>query len=216
MKTDADLKREVEAELADDPAVNPAAIGVSVHGGVVTLSGHLDTYPEKRAVEQALRRVQGVKAIALELDVRLSPTHRRSDTDIAGSARQALKWHSVIPADAIRLTVDAGWVTLQGELDWHYQRQEAEEAVRTLRGVVGISNEISLKRRPTAAGVEHRIEEALKRQTEREARHLDIQVEQDTVTLRGTVHSWHEREAAQGAAWSVPGVRKVFNELKIG
>ncbi|MGM9488275.1 BON domain-containing protein [Ideonella sp. YS5] len=216
MKTDADLKREVEAELAWDPAVNANAIGVAVKDGVVTLSGHIDTYPEKWAAERALRRVRGVKALALELDVRLSPDHQRSDTDIALAAESALKWNSAIPPDSVRLTVDKGWITLRGELDWDYQRKSIEKSLRHLTGVIGISDEIGLHYRPVPGDISRRIREALTRQSEREARHLDIDVSGDTVTLRGQVHSWHERDAAWGAAWSAPGVAKVIDELTIG
>ena len=145
MKTDADLKTDVTAELAWDPAVKATAIGVAVKDGVVTLSGHLETFADKHAAERALRRVAGVKAIALELDVKLSPEHRRSDTDIAAGAREALKWNTLVPLEAIRLTVDHGCVTLQGDVEWDYQRRVVEKAIRPMMGVVGISNEITLR-----------------------------------------------------------------------
>jgi osmotically-inducible protein OsmY len=216
MKSDADLKREVEAELAWDPAVDATAIGVAVRDGVVTLSGHLDTYAEKWAAEKALRRVHGVKAIALEIDVRLSPDHERSDTDIAQAVESALKWNASIPADTVTVTVDKGWVTLRGDLDWDYQRKSIERSLCHLAGVKGISDEIGLHYRPTPADISQRIAQALKRQSDREARHLQIDVSGDTVTLRGKVHSWQERDAAWGAAWSAPGVVKVVDELAIG
>ena len=145
MKTDAQLKRDAEAELAWDPEINAEAIGIAVHDGIVTASGHLETYPEKWAVERALSRVAGVRALALELDVRLSPDHRRDDTDIARAAEQALRWHSSLPQDGIRVTVDKGWVTLRGEVEWAFQRRHAEKAVSRLTGVVGVSDEIALK-----------------------------------------------------------------------
>jgi osmotically-inducible protein OsmY len=215
MKTDADLKREVEAELAWDPAVKSTAIGVAVKDGVVTLSGHLESYAEKRAIEKALRRLQGVKAIALELDVRLAPDHQRSDTEIAQAAEAALKWNAQVPADAVRITVDKGWITLEGEVDWDYQRRSIEKTMANLRGVTGVGSEITLRFRPAPAGIALRIADALKRQTERELKRMEISVHGDTVTLRGSVHSWHERDAAQGAAWAAPGVRRVVNELRI-
>jgi len=216
MKTDADLKRDVQSELAWDPAVRSTQIGVAAKDGVVTLTGHLETYAEKHAAERALRRVSGVKAIALELDVRLSPEHRRSDTDIATAAEQALKWNTLVPVDRVRITVDKGWITLQGELEWDYQRRSVEKVIRPLMGVLGISNEIVIKPKVTPTDLQARIAEALKRQVEREVKHLDIKVDGSTVTLRGTVNSWHERDAAQGIAWSAPGVRAVINDLKIG
>lgn len=215
MKTDADLKRDIEGELAWDPAVRATTIGVAVKDGVVTLTGHIETHAEKHAAEKALRRVAGVKAIALELDVRLSPEHRRSDTDIAVAAEQSLKWNTLVP-DQVRLTVDKGWVTLRGEVEWDFQRRSAEKAVRSLTGVVGISNEITLKASAVKpANLQSRIADALKRQVERELKNIDIRIEGSTVTLRGRVNSWHERDAVGGAAWSAPGVLVVLNELRI-
>ena len=215
MKTDADLKTDVTAELAWDPSVKATVIGVAVKDGVVTLSGHLETFAEKHAAERALRRVAGVKAIALELDVKLAPNHKRSDTDIAAAAEEALKWNTLVPLERIRLTVDHGWVALQGEVEWDYQRHSAEKAIRPLMGVVGISNEVTLRARPKAVNLSHRIEEALTRQAIREARHIQVDVDGTTVKLSGTVHSWQERDAAQGVAWSAPGVHVVINELRV-
>ena len=216
MKTDADLKRDVTAELAWDPAVKATAIGVAVKDGVVTLTGHLETFAEKYAAERALRRVAGVQAIALELDVKLSPDHKRSDTDIATSAEQALKWNTLVPLEGIRLTVDHGWVTLRGEVEWDYQRRSAEKAIRPLMGVVGISNEIALRVKPKATDLSRKIEEALMRQALREAKKIQVGVDGTTVTLTGTVHSWHERDAVQGVAWAAPGVHAVINQLRVG
>ena len=215
MKTDADLKRDVSAELAWDPAVRSTAIGVAVKDGVVTLTGHLDSFAEKHAATRAVQRVAGVKAVAVELDVRLSPEHKRSDTDIAANVEQALRWNSLIAPDAIRVTVDHGWVSLQGEVDWDYQRRGIEKTIRPLIGVVGISNGIKLKARPQAADLVRKIESALLRQAIREARHIQVAVDGSTVKLSGTVHSWQERAAAQGVAWSAPGVNAVVNELKV-
>ena len=216
MKTDADLKKDVTAELAWDPAVKSTAIGVAVKDGVVTLTGHLETFADKHAAARALRRVAGVKAIALELDVKLSLDHKRSDTDIAASAEEALQWNTLVPLERIRLTVDHGWVTLQGEVEWDYQRHSAEKAIRPLMGVVGISNEVTLRAGPKAANLSHKIEEALARQALREAKHIQVGVNGTTVTLSGKVHSWQERDAAQGVAWSAPGVHAVINELHVG
>jgi osmotically-inducible protein OsmY len=216
MKTDADLKRDVMAELAWDPAVKSNEIGVAVKDGVVTLTGHLETYAEKRAATQAAKRVADVKAIAVELDVRLAADHKRSDTDIAASAEHALRWNTLIPMSGVRLSVDHGWVTLLGEVDWDYQRRAAESAIRPLMGVIGISNEMTVKSRAKATDVSQRIEEALKRQAIREAHQIRVSLNGSIVTLSGKVHSWQEREAAQGVAWSAPGVHSVINELHIG
>ena len=216
MKTDADLKRDVTAELAWDPAVKSTAIGVAVKDGVVTLSGHLETFAEKHAAARAIRRVAGLKAIALELDVKLAPDHKRSDTDIAASAEEALKWNTLVPLESVRLTVDHGWVTLQGDVEWDYQRRSVEKAIRPLMGVVGISNEITLRSVAKAADLSRKIQEALTRQAIREAKHIRVDVDGTTVKLSGTVHSWQERDAAQGVAWSAPGVQAVVDELRVG
>jgi osmotically-inducible protein OsmY len=215
MKSDADLKRDVTAELAWDPAVKATAIGVAVRNGVVTLTGHLETFAEKHAAARAVRRVADVKAIALELDVKLAADHERSDTDIAAAAENALKWNTLVPADAINLTVDHGWVTLRGEVEWDFQRRSAEKAVRPLMGVVGLANDITLRARPQAANLSRKIEEALTRQAIREAQRIKVSVDGTTVKLAGTVHSWQERDAAQGVAWAAPGVRAVVNELVV-
>jgi osmotically-inducible protein OsmY len=187
-----------------------------VKDGVVTLTGHLETFAEKHAALRALRRVSGVKAIALELDVRLAPHHKRNDTDIATSIEAALKWNTQVPLEAVRVTVDHGWVTLQGELEWDYQRRSVEKAIRPLMGVVGISNEIGLRIKPKVADLSRKIQEALTRQAVREAKHVQIDIDGTTVKLTGSVHSWQEREAAQGVAWSAPGVRTVINEIRVG
>ena len=216
MKTDVELKADVSAELAWDPAVKATAIGVAVKDGVVTLSGHLATFADKHAAERALRRVAGVKAMALEIDVKLSSDHQRSDTDIATGAEQALKWNTLVPLKAIQLTVDHGWVTLQGDVEWDYQRRSVEKAIRPMMGVVGISNEITLRAGPRGTDLSRKIEQALTRQATREAKHIQVDVEGTTVKLSGTVHSWQERSAAQGVAWSAPGVHAVINDLRVG
>ncbi|WP_157264382.1 BON domain-containing protein [Azohydromonas aeria] len=216
MKGDAQLKRDIEDEFDMDPAVQSTALGVAVKDGVVTVSGHLQTYAEKWAVEKALQRVSGIRAVALELDVRLSPDHRRSDTDIAQAAEAALSHLASIPATAVRLMVDKGWITLQGELEWEYQRRLVEKAVGALRGVIGVSNDTTLKQRPMPPDLAERIRQALVRHAQREARHLDIHVSgAGTVSLDGTVDSWREREAVEGTVRSAPGVRSVVNRLRV-
>lgn len=215
MKTDQQLKKDVIAELEWDPAINAAHVGVAVKDGVVTLTGHLDTYAEKYAIERAVLRVRSVRGIAVELDVKLDPNHRRSDSEIAAAAESALKWHSLIPSDRIRVQVEKGWVTLLGEVNWDYQRRETEKAVRTLTGVVGVSNAITLKTAAAPVDVAKRIRDAMVRHAENESRQLEVSVEGDTVILRGTVDSWTERATASSAAWSAPGVAKVVNELNI-
>lgn len=216
MKSDVQLKKDVQAELDWDPAVNATNVGVAVKNGVVTLTGHLETYAEKFAIEHALQRVAGVQALALELDVKLAPGHVRSDAEIAEACESAFKWHALVPAERIKVKVEKGWVTLTGQLDWQYQRRNAENSVHHLTGVVGVSNSITLKPQVLPANVSNRIREALTRQAEREAKAIEVNIAGSTVTLRGNVHSWPERAAAQGAAWSAPGVTQVVNELGVG
>jgi len=215
MKTDAQLKMDITSELEWDPSINATNVGVAVKEGVVTLSGHLDTYAEKHAIERAVQRVEGVQALAVELDVKLDPGHKRSDSDIAAAAESALQWHALVPEDRVRVKVEKGWVTLTGEVDWEFQRASAEKAVRALTGVVGLSNGITLKVKTTPANISTRIRDALARQAEREAKDIEVSVSGPVVTLSGKVHSWVERTAAQGAAWSAPGVTQVVNRLRV-
>lgn len=215
MKTDAQLKKDISDELEWEPSVNATHIGVSVDRGVVTLTGHIDTYAEKAAIERAVQRVQGVQAIALELDVKLAPNHQRSDTELAQSLQSALQAQALVPASRISMKVEHGWVTLSGEVDWDYQRSNAERTVHQTMGVVGVSNRITLKARTVPTDVSNRIKDALARQAEREARGIEVSIGGSTATLRGSVHSWAERNAAQGAAWSAPGITLVVNELKV-
>lgn len=216
MKTDAQLKMDVESELDWDPAINAANVGVAVKAGIVSLTGHIDTYAEKHAIERAVQRVAGVKACAVELDVKLAPGHVRSDADIAAMANSALQWHALIPDGRVHVKVEKGWVTLSGTLDWDYQRISAEKAIRPLIGVIGISNAITLKPRITPGNISSRIRDALTRHADREARNIEVKIKDSTVTLQGQVDSWPERAAVQGAAWSAPGISSVVNEIKVG
>ncbi len=215
MKTDAQLKDDVTTELDWDPAINANQIGVAAKDGVVTLTGHLDTYTEKYAIERAVGRVSGVKAMAMEIDVKLEPGHKRSDTEIAAAVESALKWHSHVPDEKIQVKVEKGWITLKGEVDWDYQRKNAEDAVRPLTGVVGVSNGITLKVGVTPGNVVNRIKDALTRHAEREAKQIEVAVNGPLVTLRGSVDSWAERTAAAGAAWAAPGISNVVNEIRV-
>lgn len=215
MKTDSQLKKDVTTELQWDPSINEANVGVAVKDGVVTLTGHLDTYREKFAIERAVQRVQGVRALAVELDVKLSPTHKRSDSEIAAAAESSLKWHTQVPDEKLQLRVEKGWITLKGEVEWDFQRTAAMDAVRSLTGVVGVTNNITLKTHVSPSNVLTRIREALERQADHEAKNIEVVISGGTATLRGTVHSWAERAAAQGAAWSAPGISSVINEIKV-
>lgn len=216
MKTDAQLKNDVTRELEWDPAINANQVGVIAKAGVVTLTGHLETYAEKAAVERTVQRVEGVRALAMELDVKLAPNHHRSDAEIAEAAETSLRWHALVPSDRIRAKVEKGWLTLSGDVDWDYQRRSAEKAVRALTGVVGVSNNITIRTTATPTNIATRIREALERHAEREAKRIEVDVSGTTVTLRGRVESWEERQAAYGAAWAAPGIDRVVNELTVG
>jgi osmotically-inducible protein OsmY len=216
MKTDMQLKADVTDELAWDPAIDAAAIGVAVKDGVVTLAGQLNTFAEKHAVERAVRRVSGVRGIAIDLDVKLAPEHKRSDAEIANAAIAALRWHSMVPDDRVKIEVEDGWVTLAGELDWGYQYANAEQAIRPLTGVRGVTNNITIKPRVNASDLGKQITAALTRQAQREAHHVGVEVEGGVVTLSGTVHSLAERDAVVGTAFSARGVARVVDHLRVG
>lgn len=215
MKTDSDLKRDVLAELSWDPLVPEARVGVAVNDGVVTLTGHLDTYAEKVATKRAVERVSGVKAIALELEVIPVGIHKRSDTEIAAAAQHALGWSTAVPQNRIQLSVEKGWVTLNGEVDWNFQRRGVERLIRPLKGVVGITDNIRIKEMAVPSNLSNRIQDALTRQAVREAKRIEIMVDGGVVTLHGHVHSWAESSAAEGVCWSAPGVTRVDNQLVV-
>jgi osmotically-inducible protein OsmY len=215
MKTDTQLRNDIQAELAWAPEVKTSDVGVIVKDGVVTLTGHLASHAEKYAVERAVQRVHGVKALAVELTVKLPFDNQRTDADIAMAAERALEWNVLVPDDKIHPMVEKGWLTLNGEVEWDYQRSAAESAVCNLMGVTGVSNLVKVKPKVSPADIEKKIHDALSRQADREARQLAITVNGSQVTLRGTVHSWTERDAVQGAAWATPGVTVVVNDLLV-
>lgn len=215
MKSDLDLKKDVLTELSWDPLVPETLIGVAVNEGVVTLSGHVDSYAEKVAARRAVERVSGVKAIAVEIDVIPAGVHKRSDTEIATAIEHALGWSTSVPQGRITVIVEKGWVTLNGELDWNFQRRAVERMIRPLKGVVGISDNIRLKVLPMTTDLSARIQEALTRQAVREAKRIEVSLDGSVVTLNGHVHSWAERNAAEGATWSSPGVSRVNNQITV-
>lgn len=215
MKTDAILKSDVVAELAWDPAVNAAHIGVSVVDGVVTLSGSLDSLAEKYAAEKAVRRIPGVRGLAIDLEVKLAPQHQRADAGIADAAVRALDWASDVPSDRIQAQVEDGWVTLTGKVDWRYQRTAAERAVRSLVGVRGITNKVEVESRAETDAIREQISGALARHAAREASHIAIDVDGGVVTLTGEVGSLPEHDAAVGAAFSTRGVSRVVDRLHV-
>ncbi|HET9626704.1 MAG TPA: BON domain-containing protein [Kofleriaceae bacterium] len=215
MKTDSQLKQDVTNELKWEPSVNETHIGVSVKNGIVTLSGHVPTYGEKYGAEKAAKRVAGVKAVADELDVKLASSATRTDEDIAAACLAALKAHSSVPDEKIKLVVNSGWITLEGLVDWQYQKTAAESAIRYLNGVLGITNSIKLVPRATIADVKDKIEAAFKRSARIDAAGIVVEVHDGKVTLRGKVHSLTEKTDAQYAAWSAPGVFVVENDLVV-
>ena len=215
MKTDSQLQQDVMAELKWEPAVHAAQIGVEVKNGVVTLAGEVSSYVEKWNAERAAQRVNGVKALAVEMKVKLSEFGKRTDADIAESAKNILGWTSSLPADAIKVMVEGGWLTLSGDVEWQYQRQDAAHSVRYLSGVTGVSNQIAIKPSVSAKVVKSDIEAALKRRAAADAKTIAVEVKGADVTLSGTVHSWAERDLAKRSAWGTSGVRNVVDKMNL-
>ncbi len=216
MKTDMQLQRDVIEELAWQPNIREAEIGVAVKNGVVTLSGFVDSYAQKYAAARAAERVHGVRAVADDLSVKLPKSFVRSDTDIAHAAVSALKWDVEVPDVRVQVLVDDGWVSLDGAVDWQFQRTAAEKAVRYLTGVKGVINRITVQQpKVSAYEVNQRIEEALKRSAATEADRISVEAKDGKVVLRGTVRSWAEREDAERAAWAAPGVSEVDDEIAV-
>ena len=215
IKSDSQLQRDVIEELRWDPSVGRMEIGVAARDGVVTLSGNVDSVSRKFSAVRAAERVSGVKAVAEELKVMLPSSSIRPDTDIAHAVVESLRWDIDVPTDGITARVDEGWVWLEGQTEWQYQRSAAERAVRYLTGVKGVTNLITIRPRASAPDVKQRIETAIKRHAERDARNITVEASDGQVTLRGTVRSWAERQDAESAAWAAPGVSKVVDQLTI-
>jgi len=214
-RTDAQIQADVLAELKWDPRLLPNEIGVIVKDGIVTLTGWVDSYTKRWAAEDAAHRVRGVKAVANDIEVRLSTANERTDADIAAAAVRALEWDAFVPIDRLDVTVSQGWVTLKGEVEWQYQKQDAERVVRRLTGVKGVTNLIAVKAKPTPAELKKKIEQALVRTAELDAKNIQVEVEGSKVILKGTVRSWAEKEEAERQAWAAPGVTAVDNRIAI-
>jgi len=212
---DKNLRQNIIDELDWVPTVNAAHIGVAVDKGVATLTGHVPSYSQLIAAEAAVKRVKGVQAIAQEMEVRFAGTAAQSDEDVASRAVSLLKWTSSSPSHPIQVKVSKGWISLTGEVEWQFQRHAAENNLRDLIGVKGVSNLITVKPLATATDVVSGIENALKRDARFEADGIKVSVDNGKVRLEGRVHSWHERDAVERAAWAAPGVRAVEDHVSI-
>jgi len=212
---DTKLRHDVEKELEWDPAVDATKIGIASTEGVITLTGNVRSYSEKWNAEKIAKRVLGVKGVANEVEVVIEEGEHRDDGDIARSAITALDWNFAIPKNKLKVLVTKGWLTLEGEVEWHYQKRAAAEAVRTLRGVRGVTNDIVVRPKLQPTEVKEKIEAALKRSAEVDSKKIIVQTTDGTVTLTGSVRSWFEREDAVNAAWAAPGVTKVVDRIAI-
>lgn len=213
MKTDYQIKKDVVDELAWEAAVNDNEIGVEVRDGVVTLSGNLDSYAEKYAAEKAAQRVAGVKGLAVEIDIVLPGSSRRTDADIARTASHGLEWNALVPKDCVKIMAEDGWITLSGEVDHQFQRMAAERSLRSLFGVIGISNQIAVKHVARPVDIKTHIEAALQRRAHSTAKAIEVAVNGDQITLKGSVASLAERREAFAAAARTPGVQQVVDKL---
>ncbi len=215
MKTDAAIRGDVEAELQWDPSIDDKKVGVIVSDGVVTLTGEVGSFSGKWSAEDIVKRVSGVRAIANELKVKIPLSGVRSDTDIAEAAANALRWNVSLAGTQIKPIVKEGWITLSGNVSWGYQRMSAENTVRTLMGVKGVTNDVIVASTVKVSDVKQKIEEAFKRHAVLDAKDIEVKVNSATVILKGHVHSWQEHDEASRAAWAAPGVDNVENRLLI-
>ncbi|HKZ80984.1 MAG TPA: BON domain-containing protein [Pyrinomonadaceae bacterium] len=211
--TDTDLRDRVERQLDWEPQITSTDIGVAAEEGVVTLTGFVNNYAEKLAIERATLRTYGVSAVANEIQVK--PLLQKTDTDIASAALHALQARVDVPDEKIKLTVKDGWIALEGNVDWYYQKNAAEFAVKYLSGVKGITDNILVKPQVSTIEVKDKIEDALKRNAEVDARRISVEANEGRVTLRGNVHSWFEKDEAETAAWAAPGVTQVTNQIAV-
>ena len=215
MKTDSELQRDVQDELAWEPSVDAAEIGVSVENGVVILNGTVKSLTQKWTAERIAQRVEGVRAVTDELVVKLAGDRQHTDADIAQAAVNVLNWNTSVPSNRVKVLVENSWITLQGSVEYHFQKMAAEHVVRNLKGVKGVSNLITVNPRVSAGDVKNKIEKALERAAQVDARKISVEATDGKVILRGNVRTWAEREEAERAAWAAPGVSVVQNDIRI-
>jgi len=214
-RTDEDIQRDVLDELRWDTRVHPNEIGVAVKDGIVALTGWVDSYMKKMAAESAAHRVHGVKAVANDIEVRLPGSAERTDPDLAAAVLSALRWDAGIPAGKLDVTVSQGWVTLKGEVEYGFEKKDAERAIRHISGIKGITNLIVVRPHVLPTDLKEQIEKELVRNAETDARNITVEVQGSKVILRGTVRAYAEKKAAEDAAWSTPGVSEVDNRITI-
>jgi osmotically-inducible protein OsmY len=215
MRPDSDVKRDVEDELRWDPDLDATDIAVTVKDGVVALAGFTRSYSDKLEAEAAAKRVAGVLGVANDIEVRLPSLDQRPDPEIAREAVAAIKQRLPLVAEQIKVLVRNGWITLEGDVEWDYQRSAAESAVRRVKGLKGVTNTIQVKPRVPASEIKRKIEEAFRRSAEIDANRITVEAHDGEVALKGTVRSWAERQEAERAAWAAPGVRRVDNRITI-
>ena len=215
MKNNAELQKDVQDAIKWEPLLNAAEIGVTVKDGIVTLTGTVDSYAKKYEAEDAAKNVAGVKAVVEKIDVKLAHWGKTTDAEIATEVLNAFKWNWRIPNDKVKVKVESGWVTLEGELNWNYQREAATDAVKNLLGVIGVSNNLKIKSETHDAVEKMDIESALRRNWSINDDDIEVEVSGTTVTLTGTVKSWYQRDEAEKIVWNAPGVWSVDNELVV-